>query len=128
MKKFIVLVGLGLLVFAAMHRERLYVRDPVGAVMRDGTKLDDAVYLNFSNDVLVDDAGMHRRYLVQRWNERPGAPEWLVCAGPLVCMTDGDRAKTIPMGGTGWVPRVAMSNKEVLFTDPAGGRVTITLR
>lgn len=128
MKKFIVLVVLAFVVFLVVYRERLYVRNPFGVVMRDGSKMDSAVYINFSNDVLVEDASTRRRYLVQRWNERPGAPEWLVCARPLVCMTDGDRAKTIPMGGAEWQPRVTMTSEEVLFVDAKGGHVTITLR
>jgi len=127
-KKFIVLVVLAFVVFLVVYRERLYVRNPFGVVMRDGSKMDSAVYINFLNDVLVEDASPRRRYLVQRWNERPGALEWLVCARPLVCMTDGDRAKTIPLGGAAWQPRVAMTNAEILFADVTGGHVVITLR
>ena len=54
MKKIIALIALALIVFAVVYRQRLFLRDPLGSVTRDGVKEDGAqVFINWSNDVLL---------------------------------------------------------------------------
>ena len=59
MKKIVVVVVIVFAVVVGVYRERIFVRDPLGKVMRNGAKVAGAeVYINFLNDVLVvgDDA------------------------------------------------------------------------
>jgi hypothetical protein len=57
-KKLFVLLALGFAVFVWVYRERLFLRDPLGVVERDGVKEDGArVFINYSNDVLMWDGG-----------------------------------------------------------------------
>ena len=63
MKKLLLLViFVVFLVFVLINRNRLYVRDPLGSVARDGVKEAGAqVYINFQNAVLIEnenDAGV----------------------------------------------------------------------
>jgi len=41
------------------------------------------------------------RILVQAWNKAPGTPMRMTCLRWMVCLTDADRAATIPMDWTG---------------------------
>jgi len=130
-KKIVVLVVIVFAVVVGVYRERIFVRDPLGKVTRNGAKVEGAeVYINFLNDVLVvgDDAEAPR-YLVQRWNKVPGTPGVLTCMRWMVCWTDADRATMAPVvERRGYDPQVAMSEKQVSFVDAEGVAVTISLR
>ena len=57
MKKWMILtlVIAVIAVFVAYNRNRLFVRDPLGSVTRNGAKEAGAqVYINFSNDALIE--------------------------------------------------------------------------
>ena len=120
------------LVFMAVvlvNRRRLYIRDPLGRVERSGVRVEGArVYINFANDVLVEEPGRESRYMVQNWNMRPGVPKWLSCVRWMACWTEGNQAELVPLGGAGYHPRVEMSNREVSFADGSGVPVKVTLR
>ena len=128
--KRILIVGILLLgVFVAVFRQRIYVRDPLGKVERneaaqDGTRL----YINYSNDVLVEDAAQHQFVLVQGWNGLPGVPQHLFCLTGLMCWTDGDKAAVFPVDGVGGKTPAVMSAKEVTFVDESGVKVRVGLR
>ena len=52
-----------LVVFVVVFRQRIFIRDPLGKVERNGIAQDGArLYINYSNDVLVEDAAANRRY------------------------------------------------------------------
>lgn len=136
MKKFLLLVLLGLVVFAVIYHQRLYLWDPIAKVTRDGVPDTEArVRINYGNDVLLEDAsgGLHRTYLVQAWDQKAVAPAHLTCLGSAVCMTDADQA-----GGDVIVPGsrgrrepfqgVTMTNRRVEFVDENGALVQVTLR
>ena len=54
MRKLILLLVVVAVVFVVWNRQRLYVRDPLGSVVRDGVKEQGAqVLINYSNDVLL---------------------------------------------------------------------------
>ena len=129
MKRILIVVLVALGVFVAVFRQRIFLRDPLGKVARGGVAQDGArVFINYSNDVLVEDAGHGRFILVQSWNGLPGVPQRLVCLTGLVCWTDADKAATSPLDGAGGRTRATMDAKRVSFVDDAGVGVTVDLR
>jgi hypothetical protein len=129
LRKILILVTLLLAIFVVVFRQRIFVRDPLGKVERNGVAQDGTrLYINYSNDVLVEDAAQHRFVLVQGWSGLPGVPQHLFCLTGLVCWTDADKAAVFPVEGVGGRTRAAMSAKEVTFVDESGGSVRVRLR
>jgi hypothetical protein len=128
--KRILIVGILLLgVFVAVFRQRIYVRDPLGKVERSGVAQGGMrVYINYSNDVLVEDSERHQFVLVQGWSALPGVPQHLFCMTGLMCWADGDRAAVFPVEGVGGKTLAVMSAKEVTFVDESGARIRVGLR
>jgi hypothetical protein len=128
-KKILIVGTLLLVVFVAVFRQRIFVRDPLGKVERNGVAQDGTrLYINYSNDVLVEDAARHQFVLVQGWSALPGVPQHLFCLTGLVCWTDADRAAVFPVEGVGGRTPAVMSAKEVMFVDESGARVKVALR
>jgi hypothetical protein len=116
MKTFLLVAFVVLIVLILFNRDRIYVRDPLASVYRTEARKDAQtaaptdrlnevkqagaqVYINYENDVLLvqaDRSGEHRT-LVQNWSKMPGTPVELHCLGWTACMTDMDRAPTIPV-------------------------------
>ena len=96
MKKLVALLVIGFAIFLAIDRQRIYVRDPLAKVTREGTSVDHTqVMINYPNDVLLLDRsdGRDRIYLVQHWNMALGTPTVPVqCVQGFACMTDRDQA------------------------------------
>jgi hypothetical protein len=129
LKRILIVGTLLLVVFVAVFRQRIFVRDPLGKVERNGAALDGSrLYINYSNDVLVEDLTRHQFVLVQGWNALPGVPQHLFCLTGMVCWTDADRAAVFPVEGVGGRTRAAMSAKDVSFVDDSGARVRAALR
>ena len=137
MKKLLALIFIGLLVFIFIYRQRVFLRDPLATVTRDGVNQSGAhVLINYTNDILLDDtdAGKHRIYLVQNWNKVAGFPSVpLKCFTAMACMTDADQATAtpIPVGTRGKrsaFEGVTMTNKHIEFVDEDGALVAVTLR
>lgn len=129
MRKILVVGTLLLVIFVAVFRQRIFLRDPLGKVERNGAALDGArLFINFSNDVLVEEPGTERRYLVQGWSGVPGVPRILGCVQGLVCWTDADHAAVFPLDRRGAGGRAVMSAKEVTFADETGAQVRVQLR
>jgi hypothetical protein len=128
LKKILIVGTLLLVVFVAVFRQRIFVRDPLGKVERHGVAQDgERLYINYSNDVLVEDAARHQFVLVQGWSGIPGVPQHLFCFTGLLCWTDADRATVFPIEGVGGKTRAVMGAKEVTFADDGAG-VRVTLR
>jgi hypothetical protein len=129
LKRIFIVGTLLLVVFVAVFRQRIFVRDPLGKVERNGVAQDGTrLYINYSNDVLVEDSAQHQFVLVQGWNALPGVPQHLFCLTGMVCWTDADRAAVFPVEGVGGKTPAVMSAKEVTFVDPSGARVRVGLR
>ena len=133
MRKLLGLLLLVLVVFLVLNRNRVYLRDPLATVTRDGTSVSNVkVMINYANDVLLDDSGLasHRRLLlVQHWNqtlETPSAP--LRCVAQLACLLDADQASAMAVQVSAKHASVSMSDKAVNFVDTDGGHVTVKLR
>jgi hypothetical protein len=126
MKRFLLLSGVVLIVVVAIYRQRLFLRDPLAKVYHDGVRQDDVrVYINYSNDVLVEDPAGAPPFMVQKWNKLPGAPQSLTCLRAMVCWSDHDRATLVPLAAAS---PATMSSREVSFTKGDGGSVRVTLR
>jgi hypothetical protein len=129
LRKILIIGVLLLVVFVAAFRQRIFLRDPLGKVERNGIAQDGArVYINYSNDVLVEDAAAGKRYLVEGWNGVPGEPKHLACLTALACLTDADEAAVFPLRSTSNQLRAAMSPKEVTFADETGAVMKVELR
>jgi hypothetical protein len=129
LRKILIAGTLLLLVFVVVFRQRLFVRDPLGKVERSGVAQDGTrVYINYSNDVLVEDSARHQFVLVQGWNALPGVPQHLFCLTGMVCWTDADKAAVFPVEGMGGRTPAVMSAKEVTFVDESGAKVRVGLR
>jgi hypothetical protein len=129
LKKILIVGTLLLVIFAAVFRQRIFVRDPLGNVERNGVAQDGArLFINYSNDVLIEDAPRHQFVLVQGWSALPGVPKHLFCFTGLMCWTDADRAAVDPLEGVGGRTPAVMSAKEVTFVDGSGDRVKVALR
>jgi hypothetical protein len=129
LKKILIVGTMLLIIFVVVFRQRIFLRDPLGKVERDGTVQDGThVYINYSNDILVEDAMANKRYLVEGWNGVPGVPKHLACLTALACWTDADHATMFPLeSARNQVPAV-MSAKEVKFTDETGAGIKVQLR
>jgi hypothetical protein len=129
LKRILIAGTLLLVIFVAVFRQRIFLRDPLGKVERNGVAQDGArLYINYSNDVLLEDAEKHTFVLVQGWSGVPGVPQHLFCFTGLLCWTNADRATVFPVEGAGGRTRAAMTAKEVTFVDGSGVGVKVTLR
>jgi hypothetical protein len=129
LKRILIVGTLLLVVFVAVFRQRIFLRDPLGKVERNGVAQDGTrLYINYSNDVLVEDSARHQFVLVQGWKGLPGVPQHLFCLTGMMCWTDADRAAVFPVEGVGGKTPALMSAKEVAFVDESGARVRVALR
>jgi hypothetical protein len=129
LRKILVLGTLLLVIFVAVFRQRIFLRDPLGKVERNGVAVDGArLFINYSNDVLVEEPGTARRYLVQGWSGVPGVPQILGCVQGLACWTDADHAAVFPLDGRGAGAKAVVSAKQVTFADETGAQVRVQLR
>jgi hypothetical protein len=129
LKKILIVGALLLIVFVAVFRQRIFLRDPLGKVERNGAAQDGMrLYINYSNDVLVEGVAEQKFVLVQGWSTLPGVPQHLFCLTGLVCWTDADRATVFPLEGGRGKTRAVMNAKEVTFADESGAAVRVTLR
>ena len=132
MKKLLGLIVLGVVVFVVVYRQRLFLRDPLATVTRNGVKVGDVgVMINYSNDVLLDDdsTATRRLYLVQHGNAAAGVPTAVMkCVQGLGCMTDADRATVALLTVRRDARPVAMTDRVVEFVDEDGVAVKVTLR
>lgn len=136
MRAFFFLVGLALVVFLVVCRDRIFLRDPIAKVTRDGVAVEHIqVMINYPNDVLLDETGkgVHTLSLVQHWNKlaaTPTAP--LGCIAFTACLMDADQASATPIipgsrGRRSAFEGVTMTNRRVEFVDEEGAFVQVTL-
>jgi hypothetical protein len=128
MKKLLLLLTVALVAFIAINRQRIYLRDPLGAVYRSEVKQDGAwVFINYNNDVLVQSGGITTiaEYLVQGWNGVPASPVEMKCVLGLACLAQADHAAAVPIEGAS---KAEMTNQEVSFADGDKAEIRIKLR
>jgi len=135
MKKLFLLAFVVILVLVLLHRQRVFVRDPLATVYTsarpngaDAMKQSGVqVYINYSNDVLLMKEGTGGyTLLVQHWNRTPGTPVRLQCIHWMACLTDADHAQMLP--ARAYDAKVQMSDRAVSFVDPKGVAIRVDLR
>ncbi len=128
MRRLLVLVVLGLIALAVVYRDRLYLRDPLGKIARNGVVQDDSrIFINYENEVLVREKGGTEMFVVQHWNGLPATPAGLTCIEGMLCLTPADRVMDVGEATTG--RRAAeMTDRAVSFADAAGTKVLVTIR
>ena len=128
MKRVAIIGVLLLIVMAVVYRQRLFLRDPLGAVERNGLRVDGAsVYINYYNEVLIRNAEGEQSWLVQR-DSVPGTPAKLTCLRGMMCWTEANIAAVAPLGSVGYRPNLVMTNKEVSFRDGNDNGLRVVLR
>jgi hypothetical protein len=128
MKKILALAVLVAIVWIAYNRERLFLRDPLGHVTRNGVEEKGAqVFINYDNDVLLenDNPPMYLS-LIQAGQAHVGAPKDPGCIHFAVCLLDAHPATLASVGAETKIG--TMTNKEARFTDSEGRDVVVTLR
>jgi hypothetical protein len=132
MKKLVAAIVVLLLILAIVYRQRLYLRDPLANVTRDGAKEEGAqVYINWSNDVLLENdtppgaaPGQMTLTLVQQ--ARPiGLPKQMHCLHWLLCLADADPATLVAPDPGAFIE--SMSSKQIRFHDYNGREAVVTL-
>lgn len=123
---FFLLVLLGLM-FVLYNRQRVFARDPLASVTRDGTKVDGMqVFINYSNDVLLENDGPPLFVTLVQHGRPLGTPANLKCLHWVACLTDADLAG---LASTEEGARLeSMTSTEVRYTDGQGRRVVVKLR
>ncbi len=129
MRRFLLLLVVVFVVLLVVWRDRLYLRDPLGKVERNGVLVEGArVFIDFSNDVLVQEDGGRRMFLVRHVDRREAVPTGLSCVQGMACLTPADGAAEA-IGGAGVA---TMSDREVVFTEGtgsgSGGRMRVVIR
>jgi hypothetical protein len=124
-RKFILLLVVVAVVFVVWNRQRLYVRDPLGSVVRDGVKEQGAqVLINYSNDVLLQNYNAPMYVTLVQHGDRVGTPETLHCVAYVACLLDADVPSFI---ATDAGAKVTMSGKVVEYRDANGRDTVVTL-
>lgn len=132
MSKLVIAGLVAVVVVLAIFRQRLFLRDPIARVERNGMRQTGyRVYLNYFNDILVEDRTGGQRYLVQAREGvplAPGRPLHLECLHGMACLTEANLAATVPLGGKGDASKVKMTPAYVSFVDGDGVAVRVALR
>ena len=128
MRRLLLLITLALIVLIAVYRDRLYLRDPLGKLTRDGAaQADVRIFINYQNDVLVQEKGGTEMFVVQHWNHLEAVPANLTCFQGLLCLAPADRL--IDAAGTTISRKEAeMTDRSVDFVDDNGHTVQVTIR
>lgn len=100
MRRIIVLLLIVLAGFVAWNRHRLFVRDPLGNVVRNQAQESGAqVYMNFDSDVLIENDNPPMYVEVIAHDNHTGVPQKLHCIHYIACLMDADVPTLLPMPG-----------------------------
>ena len=125
MKKLIALLIILLVVFVVVERKRVYVRDPLASVTRAGeTVSGEQVYINYYNDVLLENDNPPMLVMVVEKGQPVGVPTKLRCIHWLACLTDADAASALPLNAK----IQSMNGKAVHFLDENAQPWVVALR
>jgi hypothetical protein len=126
LKKIILVVVLVAVVFVIWNRQRLYVRDPLGSVMRDGVKEVGAqVLINYSNDVLLQNYNAPMYVQLVQHGGRVGTPAEMHCVAYVMCLMDADQPSFVSTEEGATVG--TMTGKTVEYRDAKGRDTVVTL-
>ena len=113
--------------FLFVNRQRVFVRDPIASLTRNGVHEDGAqIFINYDNDVLIENDRAPMYFNIVQHGQPVGTPETLKCIHYLVCLASG-----YPAPQTSALPGAqleAMSAKQVNFRDESGREAVVKLR
>jgi hypothetical protein len=125
-KKLILLVVLVAVVFVVWNRQRVYVRDPLGSVVRDGVKEAGAqVLINYSNDVLLQNYNAPMYVTLIQHGDRVGTPAEMHCVAYVACLMDAEQPSFVMTEDGAKVS--TMTGKVVEYRDAKGRDTVVTL-
>jgi hypothetical protein len=126
-RKFILLLVVVAVAFVVWNRQRLYVRDPLGSVIRDGAKEQGAqVLINYSNDVLLQNYNAPMYVTLIQHGDRVGTPVEMHCVAYVACLLDADVPAFLVADVGAKV--TTMTGKMVEYRDANGRDTVVTLR
>jgi len=126
-RKFILLLVVIAIAFVVWNRQRLYVRDPLGSVTRDGVKEQGAqVLINYSNDVLLQNYNAPMYVTLIQHGNRVGTPAAMHCVAYAACLLDADVPAFLVTADGAQV--TTMTGKAVEYRDAKGRDTVVTLR
>jgi hypothetical protein len=126
LKKIVLLLVVVAVVFVVLKRERLYVRDPLGSVVRDGVKEAGAqVLINYSNDVLLQNYNAPMYVLLVQHGNRVGTPAEMHCVAYVMCLMEADQPAFVSTEEGAMVG--TMTGKTVEYKDSKGRDTVVTL-
>ena len=128
MGKLIALILVVLALFVVVERDKLFVRDPLAHVTRNGVQESGAqVFINYHNDVLIENDNASSSYIEMIQAGQPiGVPKVSVCVHWVMCLMD---AYPVTLEGTSDGATVeSMDAKTVTFTDTGNKATVVTLR
>jgi hypothetical protein len=126
MKKLLALVLLVVVVFVALNRERIYVRDPLASVTRDAVAEPGVqVFTNYNNDVLLEHDDRPRYLTLLQHGQPVGSPRIVHCIHFVACMTEAPIPPVIIAAPTAHIE--SMTSKQVAFHDATGREAVVTL-
>jgi len=125
MKKLLFVVLVVVIAFLYINRHRVYVRDPLASLTRNGVPESGAqVFINHSNDVLIENDNPPMYTTLVQHGEPVGAPAKIYCLHWLICMTTDVHP---PLLGT-VAPADSMTDKLVTYRDRDGRTAVVTLK
>jgi len=126
-RKLILLLVVVAVVFVVWNRQRLYVRDPLGSVTRDGVKEQGAqLLINYSNDVLLQNYNAPMYVTLIQHGDRVGSPVEMHCMAYVACLLDADVPAFLVTDSGAKV--TTMTGKMVEYRDANGRDTVVTLR
>jgi hypothetical protein len=125
MKKLLFVILVVVIAFLYINRQRVYVRDPLASLTRNGVPESGAqVFINHSNDVLIENDNPPMYTTLVQHGLPVGAPTKIYCLHWVVCMTTDVHP---PLLGT-VAPAEAMTDKLITYRDRDGRTAIVTLK
>jgi len=126
MKKLLAFLLLVLVASLIYSRDRLYVRDPMAMVTRDGVAESGVqVFVNRRHDVLLEHDGAPRYVTLMQHGQPVGTPKLLRCLHFVACLTETAVEPVLVSGGGARIE--GMAGRSVAFRDPQGREAVVKL-
>lgn len=125
-QRWIIVLVLAALALAVWNRRRIYVRDPLGSVTRNGVEEQGAqVLVSSSGDVLIQNYNAPMYVTLIQREDRVGTPAEIHCVAYVACLLDADQpALLAPEQGV----TVSTKGNTVVYRDADGRETVVTLR
>jgi hypothetical protein len=125
MKKLLFVLLVVLIAFLYINRHRVYVRDPLASLTRNGvTEPGAQVFINHANEVLIENDNPPIYTTLIQHGLPIGAPARIYCLHWLICMTTDVHPPLLVTVA----PADTMTDKLVTYRDRDGRSAIVTLK